>query len=280
MKNVKISSILEIFIGAVIVINSVLIGVETYGHHPTVHLIQRIILGIFTVEIVVRFIFVSRCNIKKFLSNGWHIFDIVLVSIGYIPESVFANAMAITALRVIRAFRILRMIRAVKEIQLIIGVLVRSFMTLLYNALFFVIFIYMFSVLGTYLFRLPTPETHPELAEKIALYRENAPPTPECSPDPYGTLSESAFTLFRITTGEDWTDLRYNLLVAHDQGLIVVPKFVITVFHTLWLAFSAFLLLNLVVAAVIGNYQEIMDKHKKKINEVSEIGEENEVGEE
>jgi len=46
----------ELFIVAVILVNCVLIGVETYGHHSGIALIQTIILGIFTFEIAVRFI--------------------------------------------------------------------------------------------------------------------------------------------------------------------------------------------------------------------------------
>ena len=30
--------------------------------------------------------------------------------------------------------------------------------------------------------------------------------------DPFGSVPEAMFSMFRVLTGEDWTDLRYDLL--------------------------------------------------------------------
>ena len=82
-----------------------------------------------------------------------------------------------------------------------------------------------------------------------------------------GTLHESMFTLFRILTGEDWTDVRYNLIAASDIGLIDISKPIITFYHVLWFCVSAFLLLNLLVGAILNNYsvvREEMDNQSKK----------------
>lgn len=66
-------------------------------------------------------------------------------------------------------------------------------------------------------------------------------------------------------TGEDWTDLRYNLITASEYGVILVSPTVITIFHVSWFCIAAFLLLNLVTGAVINNYQiTIEDEEKKK----------------
>jgi len=58
-------------------------------------------------------------------------------------------------------------------------------------------------------------------------------------------------------TGEDWTDLRYNLLEHTIQS-----NFIVTFFHSSWMIVSAFLLINLVIGAVINNYDQIMNKEK------------------
>jgi voltage-gated sodium channel len=91
-----------------------------------------------------------------------------------------------------------------------------------------------------------------------------APNAPNISPDPYGTLSESMFSLFRILTGEDWTDLRYNLLIAEELNLINASAWVVTLFHVIWYILSAFLLLNLLVGAILNNYQVIMEESRSK----------------
>lgn len=262
--DIAYSKIFDIFITIVILINSFLIGVQTTDDTPQIEFIQQIILYIFTFEILVRFI--AAKDLKSFFTDGWNIFDLSLVIIGWIPPSIASNASAMMALRVLRVFRVLRLLRTAKEIKLIIGVLIRSMKSILYNGILFLIFVYLYAVAGVSMFRLPDP-THLS-GEKLAQYEqllEKAPHSPSNSPDPYGSISEAFFTLFRALTGEDWTDLRYNLVTASEYGVIHVSPTVITIFHVSWFCIAAFLLLNLVTGAVINNYQiTIEDEEKKK----------------
>lgn len=253
----------EIFIVIVILINSLLIGVETYTVTSWMTFIQRIILLIFTFEIIVRFI--ARKDIKSFFKSGWNVFDLSLVLISYIPEDMFEGSSTIMVVRVLRVFRVLRLLRTSDEIKLIIAVLSKSFSALFYNAVFFFIFLYLFSIIGVSVFRLPDYETLDAAGkEKMTELMAVAPNSPECSPDPYGTLGESMFTLFRALTGEDWTDLRYNLIKAQEYGFIHVSPTVITAFHVIWFILAAFLLLNLVVGAIVNNYQVIMEESRRE----------------
>ena len=259
----------EWFITAIIIINSILIGVETYSTNETITLIQHIILGIFTVEIAARYI-ASDSN-AEFFKSGWNIFDLVLVLIGYIPPTLFTNASMLMALRVLRVFRVLRLLRAAKEIKVMISVLVRSMSALFYNVVLFVIFIYLFALVGVSMFKLPDPDTlSGDEKAKYELLMEEAPHAPVCSSDPYGSVHEGLFTLFRALTGEDWTDLRYNLVKASEYGVVDVSPAVITTYHVLWFVLSAFLLLNLVVGAIVNNYQIAMDEASKKKGESDE----------
>ncbi len=253
----------ELMIVGVILANCILIGVETYHHHHWIKFTQSVILAIFTFEIAVRFI--ARHSLKEFFTGGWNLFDLSLVLISYVPESMFSDVSTIMMLRVLRVFRVLRLLRTSPEIKLIVSVLSKSFSALFYNGVFFFLFMYLFAIIGVSMFRLPDPATL-DAAGK-ARYEQlvaEAPPTPTCSPDPYGTLGESMFTLFRALTGEDWTDLRYNLVKAHEYGLVHASSPVITAFHVVWFILSAFLLLNLVVGAIVNNYQVIMEETREK----------------
>jgi voltage-gated sodium channel len=252
----------ELSITIIILINSLLIGVETYVENDTISLIQGVILGIFTFEILARFI--AADGIKEFFKSGWNIFDLVLVLIGYIPTSIVTNASMMMALRVLRVFRVLRLLRAAKEIKVMITVLVKSLKALFYNIVLFVIFIYLFAIIGVSVFKLPDPDTLE--ADQKAVYEQlmvEAPNAPTCSPDPYGSLHEAMFTLFRALTGEDWTDLRYNLVKASEYDIIDVSPTFITTFHVLWFILSAFLLLNLVVGAIVNNYQLAIEESQR-----------------
>jgi len=253
----------EIFIMLVILLNCVLIGVETYIITPTIYLIQHICVYIFVVEILLRFI--ARDNNKRFFTSGWNLFDLFVVLVSLIPESIFSSAAMVTAIRVLRVFRVLRLLRANEELKIIVSVLLKSLKSLSYNALFYFVFMYLFAIIGVSMFKLPT--VHNASTQTINLlneYKASVPNAPQISPDPYGSLSETMFTLFRIQTGEDWTDLRYNLIMAKKMNLIHVSENVITTYHVIWFIISAFLLLNLVVGSILSNYQIIMDQEKNK----------------
>lgn len=253
----------EIAITIVILVNSFLIGVETYTSNNTIQLIQTTLLGVFTAEILMRYM--AADSNRSFFTEGWNIFDLSLVLIGYIPEDLVADASVATAFRVLRVFRVLRLLRTCQEIKLIVSVLAKSMSALAYNLIFYCIFLYLFAILGVSLFKLPDPETlQGEEKAHYALYIQEAPHAPSNSPDPYGSLDEAMYTLFRAMTGDDWSDLRYNLSTASKYDVVKVSPAVVTTFHVTWVIISAFLLLNLVVGAILNNYQVVMEAQKKE----------------
>ena len=67
-RRITTNKIFEWSITIIIIANAILIGVETYAYFPTIVLIQKIILGIFTIEILLRF--VARKSLKDFFTNG------------------------------------------------------------------------------------------------------------------------------------------------------------------------------------------------------------------
>lgn len=262
-QKITTNRIFELIIVLVILINSLLIGVETYHTSPTITLVQTLILGIFTIEILMRYI-AAESN-KSFFTGGWNIFDLSLVLIGYIPEALIANASMAMAFRVLRVFRVLRLLRTCREIKLIISVLAKSLSALFYNLAFYSIFLYLFAIIGVSLFKLPQPDTlQGDDKARYELYIETAPHAPGNAADPYGSLDESMFTLFRVMTGDDWSDVRYNLITASELKVIQVAPSIITFYHVIWFIISAFLLLNLVVGAILNNYQEVMNSIKKE----------------
>ena len=261
--NIAYGKTFDVFITIVILVNSFLIGVQTTYYNVHIENIQTVILYIFTIEVILRMI--AAGSIKEFFKGGWNIFDFVLVVIGWIPPTLVSSASAIMALRVLRVFRVLRLLRTMDEIKLIMAVLIKSLKSLLYNGILFLIFMYLFAVAGVSMFRLPNPNML--TGEKLIMYEklmEDAPHSPSNSPDPFGNISEAFFTLFRALTGEDWTDLRYNLITASEYGLIDINPSVITVYHVLWFCIAAFLLLNLVTGAVINNYQISIEEEENK----------------
>lgn len=231
----------SLFINFVILLNAVLIGVETFHTSTLIHGIQQSTLVVFTVEIIVRYI--GKESVKEYFSNGWNIFDICIVSISFIPESLLEGSAALSVFRILRVLRVLRLVKVFPELKVIVSVLLRSLRSLGYTFGLLSIFMYMYAVMGVTLFKGGSLATGNEVGPK--------------NPDPFGTISEAFFTLFRIMTGEDWTDLRYNLL---GNG---ISDFIVTSYHVSWMGISAFLLINLVVGAVVNNYDQVMSEYHK-----------------
>lgn len=262
-KQISTNKWFELSIMFIILLNSVLIGVELYTNNETIKLIQNIILGIFTIEILIRFI--AADSVLSFFKDGWNLFDLSLVVIGYIPTTIVSNGATLMALRVLRVFRILRLLRAAKEVKLIVSVLIKSMSAMFYNLILFVIFIYLYAVAGVSMFRLPDPnKLNGDAKIRYEKFMEEAPNAPANSPDPFGNLGEASFTLFRELTGEDWTDIRYNLVTASKYDLIKINPTVVTIYHVSWFCISAFLLLNLVTGAIINNYQLAIEQQEEK----------------
>ncbi len=257
---------------AVIIFNSVLIGVETYFTSPVLHYLNYACLVLFTIELWLRFM--ARYSNKEFFQNRWNLFDMVIIFAGYIPPSFVAdNAVLIEVLRLIRILRVLRLLRTMEELRLIVTVLIRSLRTLTYNLIVMFIFLYMFAITGIYLFRLPNPDTAtPEQQAAFAQLQEIASWPSELEDDPYGNLSEALFTLVRCMSGDGWSDIRNNLCVASRLGLIRASEVTVTSFHIVWYILAAFLLINIIIGAVLNNFETTMrqkeqDKQKRELQQ-------------
>lgn len=211
----------------VIIFNAFLIGLSTYiPGSSLIHTLEWVCIWVFVVELALKFY--ARDSIKSFFSNGWNIFDIIVVGSAFVPN---ISTIA-TLLRVLRVFRVLRLVDGLDELRLIVSVLIKSLSSMVYIALLMTICFYIYAVMGVELFG-------------------------EGQPDEYGTLHEAFFSLFRSLTCEDWTDLRYD-------GLPHRNYWVVTTYHVTWIMIGTFLLINLVVGAVLNNYQEVHESEKSK----------------
>jgi len=259
-----------------IILNGLLIGVQTYSHVPSyVQVLQLCILFVFFIEVILRWH--GRTSTRAYFDDKWNWFDVFILIIGIIPEvagiifpdmneqqnSIFAT------LRVLRIVQLTRSIRAIEELRVLIGVLLRSIKSLSYIAVLFLLIMYIYAIMGVTLFKNPNYGK----SEHLELTASN--------PDPYGSLGEAFFTLFRILTGEDWTDLRYNLLHNEhtiktektENGVLVpdeqnqvpnVSNWVVTIYHVSWMIIAAYLLVNLVVGAIVNNFQLVLDARKEE----------------
>lgn len=236
LHRVAASSTFTQVITTLIIINCILIGVEIDYDVPVVASIQSIILAVFTMEILVRWL--ASPSTKAYLSHGWNLFDIALVAITYVPTTWIESPELLTSFRILRVLRVFRLMKAFPELQVITKVLVKSMSSLAFVSLLMLIVMYMYSITGVILFR--------GQSRVITGVGDVG--------DPFGSVSESMFSMFRVLTGEDWTDLRYDLILGKPKWY----KVSVTFFFVSFVIFSAFLLVNLIVGAVCNNYDSVM----------------------
>ncbi len=179
MKNIKLlleSRKFETFIIALIVINGIILGLETYTGvmariGPALIILDKLILGIFTIEVLVR-MFVYR---YRFFHDPWRIFDFLVVSISLIPVS--GN---LSILRALRILRVLRLISVMPSLKRVVGGLVAALPGMGSITCLLLLVFYVFSVMATKLYGGEFP-------------------------DWFGSLGLSAYSLFQIMTLESWS---------------------------------------------------------------------------
>ncbi len=159
-----------------IIINAIVLGLETVPVinnqlSTSLHIIDSVLLYIFTIELSARFI-VYR---QRFFHDPWRCFDFIVVAISWIPSSG-----GLSVLRALRALRILRLVSVVPSLRRVVGGLISALPGMgSITVLMFLVF-YVFSVMATNLFGQVFPEW-------------------------FGDLGASAYTLFQIMTLESWS---------------------------------------------------------------------------
>lgn len=205
----------------------VLSGLETSAtllaeHGHWLRLLDRVVLAVFTVEILVKVI-AHAPRPQEFFRNGWNIFDTVIVAVCFLPiDSQFAGV-----LRLARALRLLRLASALPKLQVLAGALLKSLGSMGYVTLLLSLVFYIYGVLGVHFFRRVDPEH-------------------------FGTLGDALFSLFRLITLDNWTDL-YRTATAAGVGLA-------SVYFVSFILLGTMIMLNLFIGIVMNSMAEVHEE--------------------
>lgn len=159
-----------------ILVNAVVLGMETSdpimaAWGPVLVAVDRVILGVFVVEITLRIL----AHRLAFFRDPWSLFDFTVVAIALVPASE-----AWSVLRSLRVLRVMRLLSTVPSMRRVVAGLLAAIPGL--GSVFAVICIifYVGAVVATNLFGERFPEW-------------------------FGTLGASAYTLFQVMTLESWS---------------------------------------------------------------------------
>ena len=207
------------FITGVIVVNAVLLGMETseilmgrFG--PAIVTLDKLCLGIFVIEIGMKMV----AQGWRFFRFGWNLFDFFIVGISLVP-----GAQGLSVLRALRILRVLRVISVAPRLRRV----VEGFITALpgMGSVFFLmaIIFYIGAVISTKLFGDAFPEW-------------------------FGTLGLSAYSLFQIMTLESWSMgiVRPVMEIYPWAWAFFVPFIMITTFAVV----------NLLVGLIVNSMQD------------------------
>ena len=211
------------FIVSVILVNAVLVGLETseellasYG--GILELINYAIVAIFVFEIGVRLVSYWP-RPQAFFRDGWNVFDFVVVALSLLPA---AGSFA-TVARLARLLRVVRLVSVVPELRLIVGTMLRSFGSMVAIVLLLGLVVYVYAVLGYHLFHQVDPER-------------------------WGSLGNAVRTLFEALTLEGWLDF---------QGAVIGEVPLAWIFFGSYILIAVFIVVNLFIAVILNNLETV-----------------------
>lgn len=207
----------------VILANALVLGAETMASGSVLdalHVVDQIMLGFFVVELVLRLF----ANGRRFFTDPWSVFDLLVVGVALIPAGG-----SLSALRALRVLRVLRVITVVPSLRRVVDGLLRAVPGMGAVGALLVLVMYVSAVIATGLFG-------------------------ETSEEYFGSLWTSLFTLFQAMTGEAWPDIARAVMVAHPSAWI---------FFVLYILVVSFAVLNLFIAVIVSGMEEITDEERK-----------------
>src|SRR5690554_2446340 len=216
LKRIESSKVFQGVVIAIIILSALTIGAKTYELPPlveqTLTVLDNAITLFFLVEILFRF---AACPVKRrFLMDGWNLFDTLVVIGSLIPLD---NSEAVLLGRLLRVFRVLRLVSVVPELRFLINSLLKAIPRMGYIALLMFIIFYIYAAMGSMFFA--------RVDEVL-----------------WGDVAISMLTLFRVGTFEDWTDVMYDTMEVYPLSWIYYLTFIFL---------TAFVFLNMMIGAIL-----------------------------
>ncbi len=210
---------------AVIVLAGIVAGLETspailQRHGPTLHAVDMLILGIFTVEALLKMAAHGR-RPWLYFADGWNVFDFLIIVICVLP----VGGPFAAVLRLARALRLLRLVSTLPKLQLLVGALLKSLGAMGYVTLLLALMFYIYGVAGIHLFGAHDPKN-------------------------FGSLPAAFLSLFRLVTLDNWADL-FSAQVAHVSALKV------TIYFVTFIVFGTMIILNLFIGIIMNSMSEM-----------------------
>ena len=217
------SSRFQTLIITVIVLNAIVLGLETYETldddiGELLRTLNAVFLGTFTVEITIRLLAYGR-RPHDFFRSGWNVFDFVVIGMAYLP---FVRE-SVTLLRMARLLRIARLLSVIPGLRIVVLGIARSLAPIGGMAALTFFVLYLYGMVGWLLFD-------------------------EHDPERFGNIGRSLLTLFQILTLEGWNEVLAKEMELNSWAWVYFVSFVLI---------GTFVVLNVVIAIIVNSMDEV-----------------------
>ena len=222
----------EYFIIAVIILNGIILGLETSGtvdglYGGWLRLGNEVALWVFIVEAALKLL-AQWPRSWRYFRDGWNVFDFLVIVFALVPAT---GQFAMIA-RLARLLRVVRLISAIRDLRLIVAALVRSIPSVGHVIMLMSIVVYIYAIMGYHLFH-------------------------ELDPAHWGNLGLSVLTLFNIITLDGWTEVMNTAMRHYSWAWLYFVSFVVV---------GTFVVINLFIAIIINS----LDDAKRERDRASE----------
>ena len=213
---------LDPLILAVIFVNAVMLGMETYDSiarsiGDELQLANDVILVVFVVEVLIRFA-ATGFSPRRFFKSGWNIFDFVVIAASFLP-GLRENA---TLLRLVRLARVVRAVRLLPDLRVLTVAVGRSIPGVASLAVITLLLVYVYGMVGWVIFH-------------------------DHDPANFANVGQSMVTMFVLLTLE-------NLPTYIEKGQELSDWTLL--FYVSYVLVASFLIFNLFIGIVINSMEE------------------------
>jgi voltage-gated sodium channel len=224
------SNAFTIVVVATIVVNAVVLGLQTYDGvveewGSLLDAVNAICLGIFIVELGIR-IASYWPRPWTFFRSGWNLFDFVVVAAAFVP-GIRQNS---TLLRLARLLRVVRLVRVLPDLRVLLLGVWRSVPPLASIGAVTAMIIFVYGMVGWILF-----------ADEL--------------PEQWGNIGRAMLTLFVMLTLEDFPVYMEQAMEIHSWAWIYFVSFILV---------AAFIVLNVLIGIVLNSMEEAREHERRQ----------------
>ena len=213
----------------VIVVNAVVLGLETYEgidgrYGEQLDLVNDLCFVVFVAELALRIGAYGR-QPWLFFRDGWNVFDFVVIAIAFVP----GIRQSSTLLRLARLARVVRIVRLFPDLRVLLAGVWRSIPPLFAIALATGMLLFVYGMVGWTLF-----------ADEL--------------PEDWGNIGRAMLTLFVMLTLE-------NFPTYMDAGMEVHPWS--WVYFVSFILIAAFVVINVLIGIVLNSMEEAREAERR-----------------